>query len=80
MEFEGYKIFVSDKSPKKYYALVDGKKIYFGDRNYQQYHDKLGHYKSLDHNDAKRRKLYHKRHAKDYPRGSADYFSKRILW
>lgn len=52
----------------------------FGDKRYQQYKDKIGHYKNLDHNDKKRRELYYKRHNKDYKEPSADYFSKKFLW
>jgi len=67
--------------PKKYYAILDdnGKiiKVAFGDQNYQQYHDKIGHYSNMDHNDPKRRILYYKRHKIDYPKYSPDYFSKK---
>jgi hypothetical protein len=80
MKFKGYYIYISDKPNKKYYALVKNKKIYFGDSKYQHYKDKLGFYKYLDHNDKDRKKRYYLRHPKDYPKGSADWFSKKILW
>lgn len=80
MQFEGYEIHVSDKKDKKYYAIVDGKKVYFGAKGYEQFHDKLGHYSSSDHNNAARRNAYHQRHKVDYPKGSADWFAKKILW
>lgn len=78
--FKDYLIFVSDKPLKKYYALVNGKKIYFGDSRYQHYHDKLGYYKDLDHNDNKRRRLYYARHGKKTKKGSARWFSHHVLW
>ncbi len=81
--YQGYKIDVSDRKDKKYMAYVGDRKVHFGDSNYQQYHDKLGHYKSLDHNDEKRRELYRARHgANNFHKikGSASWFSWNILW
>lgn len=81
--YKGYDIYVSDKPEKKYYALVNGKKIYFGQIPYQQYHDKIGYYKILDHNDKKRRENYRARHgAQGYQKikGSAAWFSWNLLW
>lgn len=82
--YRGYPIFLSDRNEKKYFALVPvgqrTHKIYFGDTSYQQYHDKIGRYKHLDHWDKKRRKKYHARHNKNYGVGTADWFSKNILW
>lgn len=80
MKFKGYDIFVSDRKDKKYYALVGKKKVYFGAKGYEHFKDKLGHYSYLDHNDKKRRDRYYARHKIDYPEGSADWFSKNILW
>jgi hypothetical protein len=80
MKYKGYDIFVSDKPDKKYYAIVDGKRVYFGARAYEQYYDILGHYKSKNHLDKKRRDAYYSRHNKDYKQGSAGRFSKRVLW
>ena len=84
---ELYKPFVSKAKNKKYsvYVKADNKSgiklIHFGDKRYQQFKDKLGHYKSLDHNDPKRRKAYYDRHGKE--KGSKDkakYWAHTILW
>lgn len=53
----------------------------FGDIRYQQYHDKIGYYKELDHLDNIRRKNYRNRHRNDnLDRPSAGYFSYYYLW
>ncbi len=73
---------------KKYNAILQNKitghikKVPFGSVYYQQYKDSTGLklYSHLDHNDKKRRELYYKRHNKDYPKFSPDYFSKKYLW
>ena len=73
----------SDRRYKKYKAILpDGSTVHFGDKRYQQYKDStpLKLYSNLDHKDEKRRELYYKRHAKEYPKYSADYFSKIYLW
>lgn len=81
-----YDIYVSDKLDKKYVAIERGdlnrkpKFIYFGDRGYAHYHDRLGYYKDLDHKDEKRRAAYYVRHPVNYPEGTADWFAKNILW
>lgn len=81
MKFKGYNIYKSDKLKKKYYALVNNKKVYFGDTSYQHYKDKLGVYSYLNHLDPKRRKLYKSRHEKNrHIKGSAGWFSDQILW
>ena len=50
------------KSKYKYWVYVqkDGKvkKIGFGNKDFQHFKDKIGYYKSLDHNDKERRKSY----------------------
>ena len=82
-KFRGYDIFVSDKKEKKYYAVGphSKKKIYFGSATYQQYHDKMGHYKHLDHGDKERRRLFKARHNKNRHKvGSPAWFSSNILW
>lgn len=64
--------FNSEVTPvnKKYsvYVFKDGKikLIHFGDKRYQQYHDRLGLYSHLDHHDENRRKLYRERHKYDH--------------
>lgn len=82
--FEGYMILVSDKYPKKYVALVDKnkkiKRVYFGDVRYEQYYDKLGYYKNLNHYDENRKYKYYKRHGRDAKEGTAKWFSHNILW
>lgn len=78
--FQGYKIYLSNKKYKKYAAKVNDRFVHFGDKRYQHYRDKMGYYKNLDHNDKKRRDRYYSRHNKDYGKGTADYFSKHVLW
>lgn len=81
--FGGYPIFLSDRPKKKYFAVVDNKKVYFGGdpKIYEQYHDKIGYYKHLDHNDEERRKRYQQRHQKYHDRvGSASWLSWNLLW
>lgn len=74
-------MFVSDKPAKKYYALVNGRKVYFGDAAYQHYHDKLGHWKHLDHGDKRRRDNYLKRTASQKKEaGTAAWFASEVLW
>lgn len=71
---------------KKYNAILDDngtiKKIPFGSRYHQHFKDTTGLnlYSHLDHNDELRKKRYFARHKKNYPKFSADYFSKRYLW
>ena len=68
---------------KKYTAILpDGREVHFGALGYQQYRDTtpLKLYSELDHLDPERRKRYLKRHSKDYPKRSPDYFSKKYLW
>ena len=88
-----YKPFVSKAKNKKYsvYVMKDNKKklIHFGDRNSQQFKDKLGNYKSLDHGDPVRRKSYLARAKgiKDKQgnltwrdKNSSNYYSIKYLW
>lgn len=84
-----YKYSKSTRANKKLMVEVNGKKIHFGDSNMQQYHDKTGIWKHLDHKDKKRRKNYLER-AEGIKDGfgkltsndpeSANYHSIRILW
>lgn len=79
--YGGYPIYVSNKWPKKYYAVVDGRKVYFGDARYEQFRDKLGRYSNKDHGDPTRRAQYKSRHEKDrHERGTAGWFADQILW
>lgn len=57
------KFIIPSKGFKKYVAILsNGKRVPFGDRRYQHYHDKIGKWSSLDHNDKKRRWRYRRRH------------------
>ena len=79
----GIKFEKSKAKGKKYAAILpDGKRVNFGALGYEHYKDRtpLKLYSHLDHNDSERRKLYYQRHNKDYPKYSADYFSKKYLW
>ena len=62
--------------------MKNGKKrlIHFGDSRYQQFKDKIGHYKNLDHNDKKRKDLYYKRHGPSNDITSSKYYSHKYLW
>jgi hypothetical protein len=75
-----YNIYVSDKPNKKYYSIVNNKKVYFGDSSYEHYFDKMGYYKNLNHNDNKRRTNYYSRHGKQAKEGTAKWFAHNILW
>lgn len=76
-----YNIVKSNRKNKKYDVYKNDKyNLSFGDSRYQQYHDKLGEYTNLDHNDMDRRKLYYARHG-DYDKPmTAKYFSHTYLW
>ena len=52
----------STRKGKKYMAKVGDRWVHFGALGYEQYHDKIGLYKHLDHNDKSRRKRYRNRH------------------
>ena len=79
----------SNRKNKKLMTVVDDKKIHFGFSGMGHFKDKTGIWKSLDHNDPKRRKNYLTRTAgiktkdgkltKDLP-SSANYHARRILW
>tara|TARA_R110001592_G_scaffold97883_1_gene279975 strand:+ start:662 stop:922 length:261 start_codon:yes stop_codon:yes gene_type:complete len=84
------KIIKSTNKTKKYMVLRKGKKtIHFGSASNQQFFDKLGKYRHLDHNDPIRRKSYLSRSAgiknkageltKDNP-AYANYWSRKYLW
>jgi hypothetical protein len=78
---DGFLFKKSKRKNKKYDVFKNN--IYllsFGDSRYQQYKDKIGIYKSLDHNDKKRRDNYYARHGKESRMGTAKYFSHKYLW
>jgi hypothetical protein len=86
---EDYKLISFEKHTgnKKYNAILLNKKtkrikkVPFGQKGYEQYHDVIGLYKHLDHKDKERRKNYLKRHrkTKDY-KYSSSWFSAKYLW
>ena len=80
IQLKGFSI--SPMQFKKYRAyLSDGATVDFGDKRYQHYEDKaMGFYSNLNHYDPERRARYWKRHKKNYPKYSADWFSKYYLW
>ena len=81
---------LSSRKTKKYMVITPSNNIvHFGDRRYQQFHDKLGAYSHLDHNDPERRQRYLKRakgiRNKDgkltwKDKESANYYAVKYLW
>jgi len=79
----------STRKDKKLMTIVDGKKVHFGNPNYQHFKDKTGIWKSLDHGDKERRQNYLSRASgikdgqgnltKNNPL-SPNYHAIRILW
>ncbi len=70
-------------SGKKYEVILkDGTKVRFGALNFSQYRDDtpLKLYSKDNHLDKARRDRYYARHNTDYPKYSADWFSKFYLW
>jgi hypothetical protein len=89
------KPFLSKRKGKKYSVYVldeDSNKIkliHFGDSTHEQYHDKLGFFKKLNHGDDDRRRNYRKRasNIRDKKgrrtfkiKWSPNYWSYNILW
>lgn len=74
----------SQQKGKKYSVYtLDGKYICsFGALGYQHYRDRIGHYKSGDHGDEKRRQNYRSRHSRDNlaDKTSPGYFAWTYLW
>jgi hypothetical protein len=81
---EGYDIYVSTRKNKKYDVYKDDKYITsFGDKNMQQYKDRLGNYSNLDHNDKQRRLNFQSRFKKLIEKNdptSGIYWSAKFLW
>ena len=80
-----YKPFKSKSKNKKYSVYVlskagNQKIIHFGSAQHQHYHDKLGKFSHLNHNDKKRRALYYKRHKRTRDKNTAQYWANHILW
>jgi len=78
--YKKYPIYISNRKNKKYYAIVDDKKVHFGDNRYEQYYDKMHYYSHLNHFNNTRRKNYYSRHGRQAKEGSAKWFSHKILW
>lgn len=80
---DGFEFFKSNRKNKKYDVYKNGVYITsFGDSSYQHYHDKIGLWSHLDHNNLKRRQAYQSRHAGDrlHDKTSAGYFAWKYLW
>lgn len=82
----GYKFvapsIVKDKKYDVYDIRTDKKLASFGNRNYEQYKDKISFYKHLDHGNNKKRLLYKMRHpaAERHKYQSPSWFADRFLW
>lgn len=77
---ELYKPVKSTRKYKKYMIKTKTGIVHFGDNRYNQFRDKIGLYRKLDHNDEKRRDLYYKRHGRTAKKDTAKYFSHKYLW
>jgi hypothetical protein len=81
---DGYKFSAPSTVQGKKYDVFDkdGKKLAsFGALGYEQFHDKIGHYSSQNHEDPKRRARYALRHRKDiHNKPHAGYFAYKYLW
>ena len=80
-------IIIAQDGKHKYVGILEHKtrgttkQVPFGDRQYEQYHDKLGVYSNLDHHDKKRQENFLRRHAKNIDhKYSSGWFSKVCLW
>lgn len=72
---------VSNRKDKKYDVYENNKYlISFGSSKYQQFMDKFGHYKHLNHNDLDRRQNYFKRFGYTDNINSAKFWSNNFLW
>lgn len=89
MKIGKYNYEKSTRKDKKLMTEVDGKKVHFGNPNYQHFKDKTGIWKKLDHNDPERRKNYLSRAGgiknkegklTKYIPSSPNYHAIRILW
>jgi hypothetical protein len=78
---DGFLFKKSKRQNKKYDVFKNNRYVVsFGDNRYEQYKDKIGIYKDLDHGDKKRRDNYYARHGKESRMGTAKYFSHKYLW
>lgn len=81
-----YKPFPAKDGKHKYSVYVKSESggrvlIHFGAISYQHYHDKIGYYSHLDHNDPKRRASYKARHnGEQYDKNKAGWWAWHKLW
>jgi hypothetical protein len=76
-----YSFKISTRKNKKYDVYKNDKYLTsFGDKRYEHYYDKIGHYSNLNHLDDKRKDNYYKRFGKSAMFESAKYFSHNYLW
>jgi hypothetical protein len=69
------------RSNKKYDVYKDGEfLVSFGSNTNQQYKDKIGYYKDLNHLDKDKRKRFYDRFGKNPKFESALWFSSKYLW
>jgi hypothetical protein len=78
---------IAHDNKHKYIAVLQNNKtdkfkhVPFGDIRYQHYHDRLGYYRSLDHKDDQRRRLYRARHdGEQLTPYTAGWFAWNVLW
>ena len=78
---------VADDDKHKYVAIMQNnrtgriKQVPFGDIRYQHFHDRLGYYRRLDHNDPERRMSYRARHdGEQLTPYTAGWFAWNVLW
>lgn len=80
---DGFEFRKSTRQHKKYDVFKNGKYITsFGDNRYQHFHDRIGLYPELNHDDPERRRRYRARHSSDRldDKTSAGYFAYYYLW
>ena len=81
---EDFVIKISTRKNKKYDVYQNEKYVCsFGQKGYQQYHDKFGYYSDLDHHDPQRRKAYKARFKKLIDKNDdkkPTYWSNKFLW
>jgi hypothetical protein len=72
---DGFLFKKSKRKDKKYDVFKNNRYVVsFGDNRYEQYKDKIGIYKDLDHGDKKRRDNYYARHGKGEQNGNGKVF------
>ena len=78
---DGFLFKKSKRKNKKYDVFKNNRYVVsFGDNRYQQFKEKIGIYKALDHGDKKIRDNYYAMHGKESRLGIAKFFSHKYLW